>query len=72
MEHIHILELCLSLVLDYFQIYLKRFWDLVVDDFYRKFQVLSLGNKNNINQRNKREGISKVLRGQLLLGHPLH
>ena len=56
----------------YFQIYLKRFGDLVVDDFYRKFQMLSLANKNNINQRNKREGISKVLRSQLLLGHPLH
>ena len=34
------------------------------------FQVLSLGNKNDFNHRNKREEIVEVLRGQLFLGHP--
>ena len=62
----------MSLVLDYFQIYLKRFWDLIVDDFYRKFQVQSLANQNDFNQRNKREEILKVPRGQLFLGAPLN
>ena len=39
--------------------------------FYRKFQVLSLGNKNDFNHRDKRKDILKVLRGQLFLGHQL-
>ena len=40
--------------------------------FCRKFQVLSLGNKDDFNHRNKREEILKVLRGQLFLGHQLN
>ena len=40
--------------------------------FCRKFQVLSLGNKNDFNHRNsKKEEILKILRGQSFLGHPL-
>ena len=39
--------------------------------FCRKFQVLSLGNKNDFDHRNKREKILKLLRGQLFRGHPL-
>ena len=39
--------------------------------FCRKFQVLSFGNENDFNHRNKREEILKVLRIQLFLGYPL-
>ena len=39
--------------------------------FCRKFQVLSLGNKNDFKHGNKREEILKVLRGQLFLEQAL-
>ena len=62
----------MSLVFDFFQIIISQ---TVLRSsrrrFCRKFQVLSLGNKNDFNHRNKREEILKLLRGQLFLGHPL-
>ena len=36
--YIYILQLSISLVLDFFQIYLKRFWDLVVYDFVKNLK----------------------------------
>ena len=39
--------------------------------FCREFQVLSLGNKNDFNHRDKRGETLKVLRGPLFLGYPL-
>ena len=39
--------------------------------FCRKFQVLSLANKNDFNHRSKREEILNVVRGQLFLEHPI-
>ena len=39
--------------------------------FCRKFQFLSLINKNELNYRNKRGEILKVLRAQLFPGNPL-
>ena len=39
---IYILQLYLSLVFDFFQMYLKRFWDLVVNDFVENFKYYLL------------------------------
>ena len=61
----------MSSVFEFFQIYLKRFVDPVVDNFVENLQVLSLGNGNDFNHRNKRRTLKSteklIISGTLII-----